>query len=176
MLRIAVPIVLLLAFSVVPAPAQGVNTITYALVVPCWDADGVSSGPLVTMPSGIYAITITGACDFGTHLAPGNSVPVNTPCSVPPVQNIPCISGASVDVPAAACLVSASVVWTYCGAQTGVLSCAQQHVVVNNQCFPLGTGLLAHGGGPVSARYVDSIYSDNVGAFVVTFQFTPLPI
>lgn len=171
--RASIPLLLLLAVAIVPQPAGAVNLPAYTLVVPCWASGGVSSGPLVTLPSGVYAVTIEGACDFGVATSPAISQPVNTPCNAPPVYNVPCVSGASVDVPMAACFLSVGVAYTYCGISNGVANC-HQYVAVNGQCFPLGAGLLSHGGGSVSARYVDGHYADNVGAFTVTFTLTPL--
>lgn len=146
---------LLTALAAAP-PAGAVNSLTFTLVVPCDDPDGVWSNDVlpVTLPSGVLAYTITGECSFG--LAGG--APVH-----------PAL--------AAACYVSvhAAIVWSCASVNPGG-GCVYV-VFVNGQCVGLApAGVVGHGGGPVTASFADwpGAFYDNQGAFVVTFTLTPL--
>lgn len=143
-----------LAF-VVPAPAQAYQTITFALVVPCNDADGVSSNEVlpIGLPKGIYAYTITGACDYSTTSTPPCYVSVHT------VILNGCTNLANPT------------------SQVLLTGCWGFNVQIDGQCVgPLPAGTIAHPGGPMTARYVEAgpqYYANNAGAFVVTLTFTP---
>ena len=139
-----------LALSFLPAApsAQAVNSLVWTIVVDCDDVDGSSTAePLgVTMPTGTYAVTITGACFLaypgldGCHLL---AVAYTGGCGQP--------------------LTALS-----CGA-------FHVAVDGQCPSFG-GAGLIYHNNpGPVTAKVVDCpCYGDNEGYFVVTLAFTAL--
>lgn len=159
------------------APSEALQTPAFTFVVDCRDPDGVGTNDFgLDMPNGWYAVTAVGAC------APGNSPTsfnVGTPCSLPVVGSIPCVSpGVTVsNVPGAACWVTVNGVSVQpCPGGNGatLLGC-DLVIVVDNQCLIAGTaGTIYHNPGPMRARYADCCHGDNVGFYVVTAVWTPL--
>jgi hypothetical protein len=167
------------AFAITPH-AAAINTFSYSMVVPCDTGALQSSGPLVEMPSGILFVTVAGACNYSVSTASDwNAGPVDTPCSIGPVQNVPCVSGYYQPYPRALCTWSFSAAGTGCGyglsaPGTSTLYCGEIYVEVNFVCVTGANFHMIHAGGPVYARFVDNGYYNNAGSLVVTFQWTPV--
>src|SRR5690348_850890 len=87
--RLLFPLALTAGF-VVPTAAHATNTLTWTFAVPCANPAGATTPLGLGMPTGNYAVTVSGACllDFGLR-----SVPVGgTPCTLPVVGPVPCTS------------------------------------------------------------------------------------
>lgn len=160
------------------SPAPAVQSLTYSWAVPCDDGDGVYSDEAlgVTLPSGTYAVTVAGACSIAA-LSLWN-ISAGTPCSTSATGPIPCVSATVGNVPSELCGTATGPVYTQQCDQwaiiTSVGSCGDGTVAVNGTCLTAGTaGLVTHTGGAMHARYLDSRYDDNLGAFIVTATWTP---
>lgn len=172
--RVLVPLALA-ASAVLPSaatPANAVQSLAYTFAVPCNDPSPTPS--LVDLPSGRYAVAYVGACTY--DIGHTSSVPVNTPCTLPTVGTVPCVSTTVNNVPGVLSQISTgsvdvkgfvpSVAPTDCGTDA--------HVEVDGQCVPLNAGTIAHGGGVMTAWFADGAHADNLGAFLVTVVWTPL--
>lgn len=182
--RFLAPLAAAAALAVPPAPAQAVNSLTYAWTVDCARSTVTRTDELagVTLPSGQYLVTVTGGCAFtrgGT-----SSVPVDT-CVYPVATwGFPCVAtGVTVEnVPRDVCVVGGGIAHAQpCpGRDRGVYLpfCHGYFAVeVNGQCLSEvnhHVGLIDHAGGAMNARVLDSVYGDNTGTFVVTAVWTPL--
>jgi hypothetical protein len=175
--RIPAAAVMLTALTVLAlgaSPANATSTLTGVVVVPCNQTTPSTS--MLDVPQGWLLVTVVGACDYHASTNPDTITTVNTPCSYGNVQNIPCVTNQPITQPAAACAWSAHYVASTC--DTGnpflLLPCGGGTVKVDGQCVQ-PPGLVYHiGNGPVSAVYTDTAYSDNLGYFIVIFQWTPL--
>lgn len=160
-------------------PAHSLNPQTWTWVVDCRDADGVNTTETLgtTLPSGVYLVSVEGACSHtGTGLQDLN---VGTPCTVPLVGPVPCTTAATIhNVPAAACSqdTTAGINVVPCSPALGQPPSCFDTVLVDGQCLVSGTvGLVTHGANTgMTARFLDTIYGDNTGFFVVTAALTPL--
>ncbi|MBW3669504.1 MAG: hypothetical protein KY443_09875 [Actinobacteria bacterium] len=161
-------------------PAQSLNPDVWSWVVSCADSTPTTSdstgGIATTMPSGVYAVTVEGAC---LHTpATLQDLNVGTPCALPGVGPVPCTTVTTVhNVPGAACSMvttAQTIVWP-CIPAVGESTCVYT-VTVNGQCLTRGTvGLVNHLAlTPMSAKFEDNIYEDNTGFFVVTAKLTAL--
>lgn len=153
------------------APAShAVSTLVFTIPVNCADSDGtITDSPdlpaTVNLPSGNYAVTVTGACLFGFH-----ADPITTPCSGP-AGAIPCVTVNNVPN---VCRVSVGAAANDGCGVVPVTSCAY-HIYVDGQCIADGVGLIYHATtGPVRASFADCCFDDNVGEFLVTLVWTPL--
>jgi hypothetical protein len=155
--------------------ATAVNTLTYTFPLLCSDAGGERSDEYVsglTLPNGLYAVTVTGAC---TITVLGHSVAGATPCSAPVVGAIPCVNtGITVNnLPSAICGTSVSgTARTDCPTTAGLIACGHYSVRVAGGCVD-GAGTVYHGGGVMSAQFVDDNFSDNGGVLLITVTWTP---
>ncbi len=145
----------------------------WEFVLPCDSGATVSTASFgVDLPSGQYAYTVKGACVIDLSLGRTVSIPVGTPCSLPEVGTIPCASTTVHNVPFPVC-------WTVTEGQlvepcTGTIApTCTMYVAINGACLPTN-GVVWHPGGPMTAQFADSNYTDNVGAFTVTVVWTPL--
>jgi hypothetical protein len=174
--RLLVPALALLGSVAVAAPAHAVDSLAYTFVVPCASSANVVS--LTGLPSGTYAATIAGDCAINAGST--NTGPITTPCLVAGVT-LPCVIGPTVaNQPGVIChnTTSGVVVSEGCLSQSYVVlnGCASNYVEVAGQCLTLPTrqaGLVTHPGGPMSVRFVDTYYGDNLGAFLVTVVWLP---
>ena len=142
-----------LALAFLPtSSAQAVNSLTFTIVVDCDDVDGSSTAePLgVTMPTGWYAVTITGACFM--------AYPNIGTCQLFAFAYSGGCSGAE--------------------ATLGDVCAGPYKVLVDGQCPSHGgAGLIYHNNpGAVTARVTDcaGCHGDNEGYFVVTATWTTL--
>lgn len=160
--------------ALLPSGAQAAQTLAFTFVVPCSDADGVWSHETagLTLPNGWYAVATAGVCTVG-HT--GYAVPVGTPCVVQGVP-VPCVSTTIANLPNAVCHTSTGGVSTDCVPQPSarLTNCGMYSVVVAGDCVTSQGGLVHHTGGSMNARFVDTVYGDNVGYLLVTVAFTPL--
>ena len=176
--RFAMPALAMAALAFPPSQAHAVNSLAYTWTIDCANPNATSTGPLVTMASGTYLVTVTGACSYGVDTT--HSVPVTT--CVSPVNTLPCLdTGMSVNnVPGYTCVVGGGIAHAATCPTPGayVSGCGGSFtVVVNEQCLsavPNQAGLISHGGGAMTARTIDSGHYNNIGAFVVTAVWTPL--
>lgn len=159
-----------------PTQAQSVNTLAVSWVVNCADSNAAAA-PLLTLPMGTYVVTAEGACSLS--FPQSHTVPVTT--CVSPVNTLPCVdTGIRVNqVPGATCNVSAGAAFASTCTPVGYVPgpCTVGTIVINeSRCLDIGgvAGVIAHGGGSMTARMVDTFYGDNAGAFVVTAVWTPL--
>lgn len=156
----------------VPGGAHAAETLTYAFAVPC---SGTSVSSALGLPTGTYAVTVTGACiiDLGTHAQPVGG----TPCTVPVVGTVPCTSPITTvnNVPGFNQVVVAggSDVTTTPG--IGNFGCSVLYVAIDGNCFLGSAGTYRRTvSGPMTVSFVDSNYADNVGELIVTVVWTPL--
>lgn len=167
----------LAAGAVVPGTgAHALQTVAFTFVVPCDSSSGTSSGAL-DMPTGVYAVTVVGACVHNTTQS--SSVALGTPCTLPVVGTVPCAGTTVHNVPPAACHTTTGFVRTDCsGAPAGVRTetCGELYVEVAGDCVPGQAGFVVHEAplSPMTARFSDSVYSDNAGTLVVTAVWTLL--
>ena len=172
--RLLAPLAIAASLALPHAGAGAVQTLTYTFPVLCNDGDGAASNDLadITLPSGTYAVTVAGVCTI-TPL--GYSAGVGTPCDVLGTP-IPCVGVTAGNLPAAVCHTSTGGVSTDCPVPTvRVVGCGMYSVVVAGDCVSTPqAGLVHHDGGVMTARFVDTFYSDNAGVLLVTVVFTPL--
>jgi hypothetical protein len=172
--RLLVPLALA-ASAVVPSaatPAHAVQSLAYTFAVPCNNPSPTPS--LVDLPSGTYAVAYVGVCSYDINHTSG--VPVNTPCTLPTVGTVPCVSTTINNLPGVLSQVTTGsvdvegfvprVAQTDCGTNA--------HVEVDGQCVRLNAGTITHGGGVMTAWFQDLNHADNLGAFLVTVVWTPL--
>ena len=156
-------------------PSHAVQTLAWEFVLPCHDGTVVSSGPVIELPSGTYAYTVKGGCLYGVDQSRSYSTTVGTPCSDPTVGPLPCANTTLANIPMPACqLLTEGMTADGCARVVQPTPCGLS-VVINGACVSnTGVGPLVHGGGPMTAQFVDSFYDDNIGAFTVTVVWTPL--
>lgn len=161
------------------APANALQSLAYAFVVDCKAPGGTDS--LVGLPNGTYVVTIAGGCSIHDNIG----FPVGaTPCSVPVVGTVPCLSPITTinNFPGEACGWSTGAVEVnvLCPAGTvpALVGCGLLYVAIDGVCLNGQAGLHYRppslGGAPMNVRFVDSNYADNDGALLVTVVWTPL--
>ena len=163
--RMIPAIALLLAFT----PSSGaVNSLAFTMTLACNDADGVRSDEVlpIELPSGTYAVTVTGFCMFDVDS--NSTVTRGTPCLHP---EAPCVSVTAHNLPGETCAWSAGEVQLW-DCQNVVLSNCGQNVQVNGQCVR-NAGLISHAGGAMVATFDDAPLEDNQGALLITVVWTP---
>jgi hypothetical protein len=174
-LRVLAPLTIAAGLAI-PAPAHALQSLAYTFVVDCANPGGTNS--LVGLPNGTYAVAAVGAC------AVNGSYPytVGTPCSLPVVGTIPCVPSITTinNFPGQLCTTSIGGVFVslLCGPlpNAGLTGCANLFIEIDGVCLGGQAGLhfRAVGGGPMNVRFHDSLYTDNIGFFVVTVVWTPL--
>ena len=174
--RLVAPLAVLAAVLGTAAPAHAVQSLAYVFLVPCGDSDGVSTLPDVTLPSGRYAVVAAGVCSADTQHT--FSYPVGTPCSLPQVGTVPCVSTSVNNLPGALCIIATgtAAVQLCGGPVVSLTDCGPDfHIEVDGQCVSAAVGsFVNHPGGAMTARFTDSRYDDNIGYFVVAVVWTPL--
>jgi hypothetical protein len=174
--RLLAPLAAVASFALPAGGAHAVSTLTYVFVVPCDSGATVTPAAGITMPSGVYAVTVAGACSFNDDLSRKTNVTESTPCSAPVVGTIPCEGTTVSNVPLPVCEVTTgSVAVRGCPPASSVQlgDCGGIYVAVDSVCVD-GDALVRHNEGPMGARFVDGNYADNHGAVVVTAVWTPL--
>jgi hypothetical protein len=174
--RILAPLAAAAALAAPTQAAHAASTLTYVFAVPCTSGATVSPVAGLTMPSGTYAVTVTGACTFNDDLSRTTSTTVATPCSAPVAGPVPCTSNTVSNIPLPVCEVTTgSVAVRGCppASSTSLGDCVNIYVAVDTTCVN-GFALMHHSEGAMTARFVDGNYADNHGALVVTAVWTPL--
>jgi hypothetical protein len=140
-MRIPLLIVMFTSLSVLPPAAQaGIDPNPVVLVVPC--SSSVPTQSAAAFPAGIYAVTVVGVCIINTNVIGS----VETVCAL----SLAVVTTNACTVNVAPCILA---------------------VAVDGQCLSLGSaGFVNHEAGRISAIFVDPVYSDNAGTFVVVLQ------
>jgi hypothetical protein len=160
-----------------PMSAHATDTLAWTFHVPCNSSAGDSTPAGIGLPTGTYAVTVSGACilNFGS-----TSVPVGgTPCTVPVVGSVPCTSPITTvnNVPWFT-LVSTgggNVITTAPSEST--TGCGVFYMTIDGQCFASQAGTYNRAiSGPMTVAFVDfpGTYGDNVGELAVTVTWTAL--
>lgn len=151
------------------SPSQAVTSPVITMVVDCARSTATSSAELtLDAPAGIYTATAVGACNV--HYNDVRAITASTPCSVSGTP-VPCVTASVSNISTATCATSLGAVLVDACAPDAYLTGCTFTVTVNGQCLIAGTiGQVSHGGGPVTARFEDSHYPDNLGYFVVTLR------
>lgn len=159
----------------VPTGAHATDTLAWTFAVPCASPAGATTPAGIGLPTGVYAVTVSGACavDFGLR-----SVPVGgTPCTAPVVGPVPCTSPVTTinNAPTFGQVSTGSGDDITTAPSVSLPGCGLLYITIDGNCFAGQAGTYNRTiSGPMTVAFVDTYYPDNVGELIVTVTWTPL--
>jgi hypothetical protein len=169
--RLLVPLAAAAGLAV-PMNAHATNTLTWTFAVPCTGAASTPTG--FGLPTGVYAVTVAGACIVDLNNNPRTVG--GTPCTVPVAGAVPCVDPVTVNgltLFGQVTTGSGDDITTAPGATN--YGCAVFSIRIDGNCFAAQAGTYNRTiSGAMTVSFVDGNYADNLGELDVTVTWTPL--